>query len=301
MGLTLSRLDLDGTNSPLGFVGKIFAAEPQLGLHVPVEQIAERLDIIGIEPLTTDGFLGGLLTTGARKNGIILVKEGLGAGRRRFTIAHELGHFLITTHKPTVEGQFLCDKSAFASWNPKEQRAALRMEAEANRFAAALLMPPTHVRKLIDQEKYASLSAVLQLADKCEVSKEAASRCFVEYCAENVAILITKNGHLIRSYRGRSFPRLSLTRGDRLPDASYYWASRNGARLTDVERTSGEYWLDLGFGEEPPMMFEQVHLQANSFATILLKLRASDREERDEMENLTSKERYARRVEMWQR
>lgn len=297
MGLTLSRLDLDGTNSPLGLVNKIFTAEPEMGFRVPLEEVAERLDIIGIEPLTTDGFLGGLLTTSVRKNGIILIQEGLDPRRKRFTIAHELGHFLITTHKPATEGQFLCDKAAFCSWNPKKQRATLRMEAEANRFAAALLMPPQHVRKLINRDKYASLSNVLEIVEKCDVSKEAASRCFVEYCSERVAVLITKDGHLLRHYRGKEFPRLSISEGDRLPDTSCYWGSRSGAELTDVERTPGASWLDLGFGESPPMMLEQVHPQANGFATILLKVLPSSNEERDELESLTAKERFALQME----
>lgn len=293
MELKLNRLDLDGTNSPLGLASKIFNVEPQIEFYVPVEELAERLDILEIKPLTTEGFLGGLLTTNVRKNGIILVRAGLSDARRRFTIAHELGHFLITAHKPKTEGQFLCDKSAFVSWNPRDQRAALRMEAEANRFAAALLMPPHRVRKLLGRDRYSSLAQVLDISEKCAVSKEAASRCFVEYCPENVAILIAKNGHLLRAYQSRTFPKLSISPGDSLPQVSMYWTAHSGANLTDLERTPGESWLDLKFREAAPKMFEQVHPQSNGFATILLKVAPSSKEEHDELENLTSKERLA--------
>lgn len=301
MSLTINRLDLDGTNSPLGLVSKIFAAEPNLGLRVPVEKLAERLDIVEIKPLTTEGFLGGLLTNSARTNGVILVRKGLRGGRRRFTIAHELGHFLISTHKPAVEGQFLCDKAAFASWNPKEQRAAYRMEAEANRFAAALLMPPQHARKIINRDRYASLSAVLEIYEKCGVSKEAASRCFVEYCSENVAIIIVKNGRLLREYRSKSFPQLAISRGEKIPEISHHRLSQSGANLTAIEHTRSEDWVSVEFGEEAPKMYEQIHPQSNGFATILLKMAVSQREENDELEGLTAKERYALQMERWNR
>ena len=41
----VTRLDLDGTYSPSGLVTKILKAEPNLKIPVPVEEIAQQLEI----------------------------------------------------------------------------------------------------------------------------------------------------------------------------------------------------------------------------------------------------------------
>ena len=56
--------------------------------------------------------------------------------RRRFTAAHELGHFVM--HRETM-GRFRADTDA--TLREADDDAADRMEREANRFAAELLMP----------------------------------------------------------------------------------------------------------------------------------------------------------------
>ena len=56
--------------------------------------------------------------------------------RRRFTAAHELGHFVL--HRETM-GRFRADTDA--TLREAEDDVADRMEREANRFAAELLMP----------------------------------------------------------------------------------------------------------------------------------------------------------------
>ncbi len=63
---------------------------------------------------------------------VILVNARDGPARRRFTIAHELGH-LFLDHR----------RSAYA-----EPGGAGRLEREAGRFAACLLMPAGWVRRL---------------------------------------------------------------------------------------------------------------------------------------------------------
>jgi Zn-dependent peptidase ImmA (M78 family) len=55
-------------------------------------------------------------------------------GRRRFTVAHELGHwYLHATHKPGERFERFC--------RGEDLRRTRSKEGEANEFAAALLMP----------------------------------------------------------------------------------------------------------------------------------------------------------------
>jgi Zn-dependent peptidase ImmA (M78 family) len=115
--MKVTRLDLDGTGSPMGLVTRILRIEKDLPIPVPIEQLARQLDIEDIAPLETEGFEGGLLTDENRSTGIILVNQAAGGGRRRFTIGHELGHFLILSHKPVEVGKFLCSRKDMARWS----------------------------------------------------------------------------------------------------------------------------------------------------------------------------------------
>jgi hypothetical protein len=66
--------------------------------------------------------------------------------RRRFTAAHELGHFVL--HRETM-GRFQADTKQSVLEDAEPDTAAL-MEREANRFAAELLMPEEVCRARAD-------------------------------------------------------------------------------------------------------------------------------------------------------
>jgi Zn-dependent peptidase ImmA (M78 family) len=76
-------------------------------------------------------------------NVIIAVNRHHAATRRRFTVAHELGHLLLHQGRPVI-----VDHVVRARINLRDHRSSLateREEIEANRFAAYLLMPPKFV------------------------------------------------------------------------------------------------------------------------------------------------------------
>lgn len=109
--MALSRMDLDGkgAGSPEGLVTLILKAAPGLTVPVPIEDLARQLDIRDIQEFATEGFEGGLVTDTARSHGVILTRKSH-PFRRRFTVGHELGHFLIPTHMPDATGRFLCSR-----------------------------------------------------------------------------------------------------------------------------------------------------------------------------------------------
>ena len=85
-----------------------------------------------------------LLTNRARSFGSILVNMSHGPRRARFSIAHELGHFLLERHVLSQDDGFRC-----TSQDMREARDDTRhhkQEAEANHFAAALLAPAYKMR-----------------------------------------------------------------------------------------------------------------------------------------------------------
>lgn len=93
--------------------------------------------------------------------------------RRRFTAAHELGHFVL--HRATM-GRFRADTDA--TLREADGDVTDRMEREANRFAAELLMPAEVCRARATElrEKYRCCPRgvlVYRLASELLVSREA--------------------------------------------------------------------------------------------------------------------------------
>jgi Zn-dependent peptidase ImmA (M78 family) len=89
-------------------------------------------------------------------------------GRRRFTIAHEIGHFLL--HVPVFHKVYYdqpVDIQEIEESSPAEKRSRPRQrEWEANVFARELLMPET----LVDEQAHATGFNLPALAKRFEVS-----------------------------------------------------------------------------------------------------------------------------------
>jgi len=75
---------------------------------------------------------------GGSKGYSILVRSTDSYVRRRFTVAHELAHFIL--HRKSI-GSVFSDDNLYRSGLPNQQ------EIEANRYAANLLMPVPLLRK----------------------------------------------------------------------------------------------------------------------------------------------------------
>lgn len=120
---------------------------------VPIEKIPEKFDLEVVEfPFHSE--ISGILK---KDRGVIGVNKDQHPVRRRFTIAHELGHFLLGHDMGKDE---LIDNSFDRSHS---------QEKEANMFASFILMPTDWVR---DSVKKHGLD-LEKLAKEYEVSKQA--------------------------------------------------------------------------------------------------------------------------------
>ena len=134
--LTLDRIALDDAGgNPRKIAEAIHLQLGDLTGPVPVDAIAHALDIVEIckEPLTS--FEGALITNVEKDYGSILVNARSNPQRRRFTVAHELGHFLNAWHKPTIQ----CSREDMIVSAARDRH--LRQETEANAFSIELLTP----------------------------------------------------------------------------------------------------------------------------------------------------------------
>jgi Zn-dependent peptidase ImmA (M78 family) len=303
MAIQVRRYDLDGTGSPEGLVTKILKAEPGLTRPVPIEELAAAFDIIEIKDLETAGFEGGLLTDKYKSRGVILVNKAARAGRRRFTIGHELGHLLIETHKPVKDDTFLCSREDMNTWTASEQNIYAKMEVEANKFASLLLMPPPLLRPYLARSGDPKLESVLSLHDDFGVSKEAAARAYAQFQGEPIAIAIVHDGKLLRTYRAPKAPVLCVNQGDPIPKPSSYWRARTGSNaLTELAEVPAGHWLTSDWGKKLPSLYEQVLIQQGGYAMILLWPEFEEEDEDyDPDEDRTSKQRLADRLAKSQR
>lgn len=143
------------------------------GPPVPVEHIAHQVGaVVSYQPFDSDDISGLLYRTeGAAP--VIGVNSTNAKVRQRFTIAHELGHLhLHAGHSLILERQMHVNfrDATSATTSNKE-------EAEANQFAAELLMP----RKLLEASLAGLLASrplsdaaiVTRLATRFEVSRQA--------------------------------------------------------------------------------------------------------------------------------
>src|SRR5438105_9436977 len=136
---------------------------------VPVERIAR---LLGAE-LRYEPFEGELSGMFFRKNGeaIIGVNSLHSKVRRRFTIAHELGHLVMHD-----QDQFHVDRSfPVLLRDGVSSKAVDQFEVAANGFAAELLMPLAMVRRDLRQEAldFGDDEAARRLADRYNVSLQA--------------------------------------------------------------------------------------------------------------------------------
>ena len=133
---------------------------------VPVVKIAHEM---GVKVYRSEGwpdYISGLIREdrdyGGSSGYAIYTNANHPRKRRRFTIAHELGHYVL--HRDLI-GNGITDDALYRS------RLSGQIERQANRFAAELLMP----WDLIVESTEKGINTMEELAEKFDVSKIAMS------------------------------------------------------------------------------------------------------------------------------
>lgn len=278
--MTISRLDLDGAGSPAAIVTRILQLEPALAIPVPVEQLCRQFDITSIGELDTDGFEAALITDECKSAGAILVASERSRQRRRFSIAHELGHFLIPSHLPRPGERSLCSTEHLRMHDLKEQDRRRRMEAEANRFAAMLLIPPPVLRAELKAIRRPDVTDVVRLARLFDVSKDAMARAYADHTREAVAIAVIRNGCVLRAYRNdANFPSLAVWGGQPVPSGSLAGTPFQPGQVSNVEECDPGLWVREPDDRTVEALTEQVLGQRDGFSLLMLVAELRDEEE----------------------
>lgn len=159
-------------------------------LPVPVETLADSHYGLFVEEapdlrlrlgLNGQAHLSGLLLPAERLIMVDAEEAGRAPGRRRFTITHELGHWVMHCSAASVEPVYCRDVSVREDPGPQgtEPGEATVLfdypppELEANQFAAAVLMPR---ELLLAQSRPTTVDEEYDLARMFAVSREALRR-----------------------------------------------------------------------------------------------------------------------------
>ncbi|MFD1786480.1 ImmA/IrrE family metallo-endopeptidase [Sphingomonas floccifaciens] len=269
-------MDLADCGSPERLLGVILDHHRDWKPPVDIETFARTVGILEFRDLEVDGFVGALMTDLEKTKGIILSAAGLPAVRRRFTVAHELGHFLIAAHRG--------DKQCTSKDLMETRRETLHQkeEVQANRFAAGLLMPKPWFVAQTDDLGPPALEHLRILAATYSVSLEAAANRYAELTAEACAFVFLRGGRIRYARPSRSFPTLSVRPGDHAPTDCI----RAAVTLGGWSNAAAAAWLRADARSRLPQMRIQVMNQRDTFQTVLLHIEEIARAEEDELDDL---------------
>jgi Zn-dependent peptidase ImmA (M78 family) len=144
------------------------------GPPVPVETIVEALGL-EVRRAPAEGDLSGFLYRDRQeKTAAIGVNSTHPTSRQRFTLGHELGHYLLHDR----DGIHVDRRFNIKLRNAKSSQGTDDEEKEANLFAAELLMPERMLKAelaVIEQLDLEDEASLVRLAEKYAVSVQALS------------------------------------------------------------------------------------------------------------------------------
>jgi len=180
---------------------------------------------------------GGLKTAEGRlvataSGGVIRIRADIEpVGRKRFTIAHEIGHRVLHGLAPSTD-----TLRELRAWSQGSK------ETEANIFAGELLMPEFLFKPLVVRDS-PSLAFIDSLANRFRTSNLATAVHFVMHTPEPCALVVSKNGSYSWSKKSPTF-EFHIKNGPlhKYTGAADLWVGR--AERPGMLRTPAGAWLE---------------------------------------------------------
>ncbi len=161
--------------------------------------IAKELDIT-VEETELKGASGILFRSGS--NRVIGLNRNLKPfTKKKFTVAHELGHNEIPTHKGA---NFECIEESFHSFFSIPQ-----VEREANKFAAELLLPKFLFRPLCFKYR-PTFEDINELAEFCDTSLSVTAIKYMDFTDECCALIASDAKKVKWIAKSQSFPFIQI-------------------------------------------------------------------------------------------
>jgi IrrE N-terminal-like domain len=139
------------------------------------------------------GFDGALIKAppGKKGWGIFYNADMASEGRINFTLAHELGHYLL--HRLAYPQGIRCGDQDVVRWDSGYGQ----IEHQANEFSATLLMPLDDYRRAIEPRAIADLHMLSECAERYRVSLIAAVRRWLDYAERRAVLVVSRDGFIL--------------------------------------------------------------------------------------------------------
>lgn len=219
---------------PATFASELVTA---LKLAAPIdpEDVAKRLGL-GVEYCDASGFEGALVCSKETRAGTILVKNSIREdGRRRFTIAHEIGHYVLPHHGSKGS---VCGSKDVESWD----RSLPNEESEANDFASELLIPRSLVGPALVGSK-PTLHLIREISRVFDTSLTASAFRTMGLTSFRAAIVWSTNG-VIRWFKSSEEFMAFVSVKDPVAEGTYAYDCFRGVRVPDdLKSVRADLWL----------------------------------------------------------
>ena len=173
--------------SPIEYAQELLLKLDVKSVPVYPRKIAKELGIFVHEREAESGYDGYLMCA----NGVwgIMINSSIKSrARRRFTVAHELGHYCISHHRGD---NYRCFRKDISDASP----SARQDEREANEFAVELLMPDRFFRADI-QQRDISLETINYLAARYGTSMTSAAIRYARFSPHACAVVVSERGKI---------------------------------------------------------------------------------------------------------
>ena len=193
--------------------------------------------------------------------GIITVNSRIPEeGRKRFAIAHELGHFELHT----VSQLILCAEEDMYVWNENKGQ-----EIEANEFAASILMPKDIFLQHLKTGQ-PNMDAVKDLAGKFRTTLTATASRYVQLSIEPCAVAISKDG-IIKWYKKSTSFDFHIKVGEKLNPNTYAFDFYDGVDLPGrPQKAPASAWLAGDIDDEAEIFEHSLALRSYGVVLSLL-------------------------------
>ena len=159
------------------------------------------------------------------------------SARGRFTLAHELGHYIIDTHRIGLMMGLL--EPHHSNTNQKQFN---EIEREADYFASCLLMPEKRFQKDIYRKKFC-FDLINSLSKEYNVSITACAFRFAQIGSHPIMIIYAESGIIKWVYNSDDFPYKYLLNNKRISN-SFVMGEYFNNTATEISKTAQIWAID---------------------------------------------------------
>ena len=206
--------------------------------------------------------------------GQLVVKDGMGIitiddkitekGQKKFTIAHEMGHFFNTGKK---NGSYFC-----SGLDIRGIKQTITAEIDANDFAAELLMPEDWFCTFTKGKKFEK-KLLSGTAEYFDISLSAAALRYAEIGNHPVAIIMSKDGVVKWNRINKYFTFHFIRNGSKINNLSYAYEFFNGEKIPDdPEQILADAWFAEDFNYKKDYFLYEQNIPMYRYNSVLTLL-----------------------------